>query len=163
MKLNFFETHDRLTEFKKQSDTISECIKNLIENRPFGETPFYVFSHCRTDDDGYTKRLIWQPRLTKPKAQTNSMLFKVYPGTDTVKIIWMIPVREMWDQYSKDLMTESKTTYDFIQDFQFNRKELEKKEPDDLTDSQIEHIYRNLSQQARKAKQDSLVAKTSLA
>jgi hypothetical protein len=161
MKLNFLETHDRLLHFKKQSDDISECVKNLVEKKPFGEHNFYIFAHVRTDDDGHTKRLIWQPRLTKPKAQTNSMLFKAYLGTDTVKTVWMIPPREMWSQYSKGMMTESKTVYDFIHDFEYNREILEQNDEDDLSDAQIHAIYLSISQQARKAKQESLAAKTS--
>lgn len=157
MKLNKLETHDRLLQFNKQSDDIGDCVKNLIDKRPFGENPFYIFAHCRTEDDGFTKRLIWQPRLTKPKAQTNSMLFKVTPGSDAVKVIWMIPAREVWGQYKKGLMTESKTVYDYIQDFEHNRKVLEAKEPDDLTDNQINQIYKSLSQQA-KVKQATLAA-----
>lgn len=149
MKLNRLETHDRFAYFTKQGFDIGECCQDLIDKRPFGEHPFYIFAHARTDDNGVTKRLIWQPRLTKPKAQTNSMLFKAYPGTDLVKVIWMIPARELWGQFSKGLMTENKTVHDSIEAFKTNRSALEEKEPDDMTDDQIDHIYKGLSQHAR--------------
>jgi len=150
MKLNRLETHDRYEHFTKQSFSIAECCQDLINKRPFGEHPFYIFAHPRTDDDGVTKRLIWQPRLTKPTPQTNSMLFKVYPGTDIVKVIWMIPDRALWEQYKKGNVTENNTVRDSINDFQHNRKKLEQKEPDDLSDDQIDAIYRNISLSASK-------------
>ncbi len=152
MKLNRLETHDRLQHFTKQSFDISECCQNLINQKPFGNHPFYIFAHTRTDDDGVTKRLIWQPRLTKPKSQTNSMLFKAYPGSDNIKVIWMIPDREMWDQYTKGKITENKTVIESIHNFQFNRKLLDEKEPDDLSDAEIDAIYRELSIEAKRKK-----------
>jgi hypothetical protein len=152
MKINRLETHDRFQHFTKQSFDIGECCQNLIDQRPFGNYPFYIFAHTRTDEDGVTKRLLWQPRLTKPKAQTNSMLFKAYPGTDNVKVIWMIPDKLMWKQYKKGNITENKTVLDSINDFQFNRNELEAKEKDDLDDNQIAKIYVELSQQAKQKK-----------
>lgn len=149
MEIDRLETHDRYEHFTKQSFDIGECCQNLINQRPFGHHPFYIFAHARTDDDGFTKRLIWQPRLTKPKAQTNSMLFKAYPGHDTIKIIWMIPERELWTQYEKGKITASETVMTSIQNFQHNREVLERKEDDDLTDEQIDGVYRNLASQAR--------------
>lgn len=150
MKINPLDAHDRYEHFTKQQFSISDCCQDLINQKPYGDHPFYIFAHSRTDDDGVTKRLIWQPRLTKPKAQTNSMLFKAYPGTDIIKVLWMIPVREMWDQYQKGKMTQNKTVCDSIHDFQFNRKKLEEREEDDLSDEKINQIYREISVNASK-------------
>lgn len=161
MKINPLDAHDRLQHFTKQSFDIAECCQDLIDKRPFGDHAFYVFAHTRTDDDGVTKRLIWQPRLTKPKAQTNSMLFKVYPGTDHIKVIWMIPAREMWPQFCKGQLTENKTVVDSINDFTCNRQRLEQKEEDDLTDFQIDAIYKEISKNARIAKSNELKEKPS--
>lgn len=152
MKLNRLETHDRYEYFTKQGFDIGECCQNLINQRPFGEHPFYIFAHARTDDDGFTKRLIWQPRLTKPKAQTNSMLFKAYPGTDVVKVLWMIPQRELWDQFTKGKMLENKTVVDSIYNYLYKREEMEQKEDDDLNDHQIDDIYRQLALSAKPYK-----------
>jgi hypothetical protein len=69
MKLDRLDVHDRYEHFTKQDFDIGECCQDLINKRPFGDYPFYIFAHTRTDDDGVTKRLIWQPRLTKPKAR----------------------------------------------------------------------------------------------
>ncbi len=153
MIINRLDAHDRFTHLTKQSFDIGECCQDLINKRPFGDHPFYIFAHTRTEEDGATKRLIWQPRLTKPKAQTNSMLFKAYPGSDTVKVIWMIPARELWGQYKKGLMTENATVSQSIHDFQNNRAKLEEREPDDLSDEAIAMIYEEISRNANAKRQ----------
>lgn len=145
MKVNLLDAHDRLAHLSKQDFDIGQCCQDLINKRPFGSHAFYIFAHARTDDDGVTKRIIWQPRLTKPKAAANSMLFKAYPGTDVVKIIWMIPAKEMWAQYQKGKLTEHETACISIHDFIHNREKLEAKEDDDLNDDQIAKIYTEIS------------------
>lgn len=152
MKINRLETHDRLEHFTKQSFDIGQCCQNLIDQKPFGMHAFYIFAHTRTDDDGVTKRLIWQPRLTKPKSQENSMLFKAYPGSDNIKVIWMIPARELWNQYTKGLMLQNETVQNSISLYRTARHVLDLPEPDDLPDWRIDAIYRELSQQARHKK-----------
>ncbi len=107
-----------------------------------------------------SKTIVWQPRLTKPKAQTNSMLFKAYPGTDIIKVIWMIPDRALWGQYAQGLVTANKTVQDSIEDFQHDRQKLEKKEDDDLNDEQIDAIYMNIARAAKAKKHASTVEKT---
>jgi hypothetical protein len=141
MKLNRLETHDRFQFFTKQNFSISECCEDMIKQRPFGDYPFYIFAHPRTDDDGVTKRMIWQPRLTKPAAQENSMLFRAYPGSDKIKIIWMIPERHLWNQYKKGNVTENNTIGQSIDDFKNNRRKLEAPEDDDLDEETIRDIY----------------------
>lgn len=148
MKVDVLDAHDRYAQFTKKSFDIGECCQDLSNRRPFGNYPFYAFVHTRTEDDGVTKRVIWQPRLTKPKAQTNSMLFKLYPGTDLVKVIWMIPPREMWAEYEKGKVAESEAVWTSIQSFQYARAKLEANENDDLDDETIDRIYRELSQEA---------------
>lgn len=176
MKLNVNETHDRLLEFNKQADYISEGCQDCIKNRPpeFGNYPFYIFAHKREIEkderiglfnqdlqnslinlshrrqytsmkDVPSSRLIWSPRMTKPKAQTNSMLFKYNPQEDLIKIIWMIPAKELWSQYKKGNMTENKIVIESIYDFQNNLDKLESKEDDDLEESQVDRIYRQIS------------------
>ena len=152
MKINILDAHDRYQHFTKQSFDIGECCEDLVKKRPFGSHPFYIFAHARTDEDGVSKRLIWQPRLTKPKAQTNSMLFKAYPGSDMIKIIWMIPERAMWDQYKKGQMMENETVCISIDNFQNNREKLEAKEEDDLSDDEIDKIYTNICVEAGRPK-----------
>lgn len=154
MKLDRLDAHDRYQHLTKQSFDIGECCQDLIDQRPFGDHPFYIFAHSRTEPDGATKRLIWQPRLTKPKAQTNSMLFKAYPGSDVLKVIWMIPDRALWGQYDKHLLTANKTVSDSIHDFEWNRKKLEEREEDDMTDEQVDAVYKEVSFNARTKKRE---------
>lgn len=160
MKIDRLDAHDRYKDFISKDFQIGECCQNLIDQRPFGEHPFYIFAHPRTDEDGITKRLIWQPRLTRPKAQTNSMLFKAYPGKDIVKIIWMIPDRSLWKNYKKEQMIEENLIANSIHDFQFNREKLDTLEDDDLNDAQIHQIYCEISKQAKinKAKQERKIS-----
>lgn len=145
MKIDIHDAHDRLKHLTKQSFSIADCCQDLISQRPFGDYPFYIFAHARTEENGATKRLIWQPRLTKPKAQTNSMLFKAYPGTDIIKVIWMIPARELWGQYEPGKLTENKTVAESVYDFVNHREKLEASEDDDLSDDKIDAIYRDIS------------------
>jgi hypothetical protein len=156
--LNRLETHDRLLEFGKQADYISQGCSDCIANRPeaFGNRPFYIFAHCRTSDDGYTKRLVWSPRLTKPKAQTNSMLFKCFPP-EAIKIIWMIPTREMWDSYNLTNMTQSLEVLESIRRFEYDREKLEAPDHDDLSEDQVSQIYAEIS---RNVQYDKLMKYT---
>jgi hypothetical protein len=179
MKLNRLETHDRYKHFTGQDFDIGACCQNLIDQRPFGQHPFYIFTHARTidlderiaifnldlqrslTDPTYIrlyhrlenvpeKKVIWQPRLTRPTPQTNSYLFKAYPGSDVVKVIWMIPDRAMWSQYEKGKVTANETIMQSINDFENNRELLARKEPDDLQDWEIDSIYRELSIEAKR-------------
>ncbi len=166
MKVNILDAHDRLEEVQKQRDVIGEYCQQIIDAMPFGNYPFYIFAHKReigVDErfsafmqGGYssleevpTHRLIWQPRLTKPKVQTNSMLFKGYPMSDEIKVIWMLPSRELWDQYKKGNLTENKTVIESIYDAENNRERLEAKEPDDLSDEAVEKIYEQIGKEDR--------------
>jgi hypothetical protein len=179
MLINRLDAHDRLEHLSDQSVDISKSCQDLINKKPFGNYPFYIFAHKReieaderismynqdltaslTDmshkrrwmslKDVPTARLIWQPRLTKPKAQTNSMLFKGYPGTDNIKVIWIIPPRELWAQYTKDKLTENKVVCESVHDFEHNRAKLEAPDDDDLNDEQIDAVYRELQRDAKR-------------
>lgn len=169
MKINRLDAHDRFTHLTNQSMDIGKTCQQMINSRPFGDHPFYIFAHKRQlgmDErmaifmegkhqdlaDVPTDRLIWQPRLTKPNAQENSMLFKGYPGTDVIKVIWMIPDKAMWKQYKKGNLTQNKTVVESIYDFQNNPKKLEAKEDDDLSDEAIDVIYAEICRSAKKPK-----------
>lgn len=152
MKLNRLETHDRYQHFTKQDFDIGECCNEVIKNRPpeFGNRPFYIFAHTRTDDDGVTQRLIWQPRLTRPKAQANSMLFKAYPPGDTLKVVWLIPKAELWGQFAKGLVCENRTVSESIENFKNNKHILERPDPEDLNDEAAWAIYQEIARNAKR-------------
>lgn len=172
MKVDRLDAHDRFTFMKaqKHSQTIGECCQSLIDQKPFGDHPFYIFAHKReigvderfnlfvdwltqgkakTIEDVPTHRLIWQPRLTKPKAQTNSMLFKAYPGGDLIKVIWILPEREMWETYKKGNMTEHEVVIESIHEFETNRDAMEAREADDLSEEAVTRIYEQISKNAK--------------
>lgn len=158
MKVDRLEAHDRYQHFTKQSFDIGECCADVIKNRPqeFGNRPFYIFAHTRTDDDGVTQRLIWQPRLTKPQAQTNSMLFKAYPPGDTLKVIWILPKPELWSQYIQGLICENKAVSESINAFKINKADLEAPEHDDCTEEQAKAIYTEIARNAAAKKKAPL-------
>ncbi len=141
MKLDRLETHDRLEHFKKdQNDAIVQGLNTCLKQNPLSialqeRSPYiYIFAHPRTREDG-VKCMYWQPRLSKPTAQTNSYLFRVKSFTDECEIMWMIPPSEMWTQYEKGKVTESDISCWSIDQFKNNRKKLEEREPDDLPDT----------------------------
>lgn len=156
IKINPLDAHDRLKHLKASNPSIEECCVDLINQAPYGNRPFYIFVHARTEDNGIDTRLIWQPRLTKPKAQTNSMLFKGYPGNDKIDVIWIIPKRELWAQYQRGKLTESETIHKSIDAFLYDRARLEAPDESDPGDEEVDGIYQQL---AIEAKRNKLMAK----
>jgi len=148
MKIERLETHDRLLHFVKNQEQnvfegVNECLtKNelALQLQQYAHY-IYIFAHPRTADDGFTKRMLWQPRLTKPSAQTNSYLFRVKSNSDICEICWLLPPREMWSQYTKGKVCESNWTAWSIDMFKHHRGELEKPFQDDLTDDDAKRIY----------------------
>lgn len=163
MKVNRLETHDRYQHLMQdQSKVIAEgaeeCLKrNSMSLAIQSRAPYvYLFAHPRTHEDGVTKRLIWQARLTKPKAQTNSYLFRAKSNTDIIEVCWLIPPREMWDQYIKGNVTASDDVMWSIEQFRHNRAELEAPFPDDVSEIRFRQIMMDiglqLEQEARMKK-----------
>lgn len=151
-KLDLLETHDRLLSFKKFDFDIDACIQDIIDKRPFGDYNFYIFAHTRTEDN--YKRLIWQPRLTKPKAEPNSLLFKVYPKKNLIKRIWQIPNPEFFYLFQPGYMLHDEFIYDSILKYLYQKSRLEAKEEDDLQDEEMKHIYEDLKNIALKRKRE---------
>jgi len=166
MKIDRLETHDRFQHLKRQDFDIGKTCQDIIDQKPFGSHAFYIFAHKRelawdekislmntgmfkTPEEVPTHRLIWQPRLTKPMPQENSMLFKAYPGSDNVKVIWIIPQRELWEQFEKGKMTEDEIIWTSIDTFKKDPRKLGEPEQDDLPDAAIEEIYRDISQKKK--------------
>mgnify|MGYP001568648486 CR=1 FL=1 len=169
MKVDRLETHDRYKHFiQDQQHTIwkgaDDCLKINSDSLKIQEKCHYVylFAQPRTAEDGYKKRLLWQPRLLKPKAQTNSYLFRAQSNTDIIEICWLIPPREMWNQYDKGKVCESNWTSWSIWQFQNNRAELEKPFADDVTDEQAKNIFKKILQEGIEAKQAALAVSSSV-
>lgn len=149
MKLNPLDAHDRYTYLTQQNFDIGECCQDLVNKRPFGDIPFYAYVHFRTEDNSSDVRAIWQPRLTKPKVGSNTMLFKLYPGSDIVKVIWMIPKPELWKSFERGKMTQNQTIAESIHKFRTDPDSLMQKEDDDLSDEQIDKVYAALAMDAQ--------------
>lgn len=168
MKINRIDAHDRLLSFQKQWETISQGVLDCIRNVPTSVTfPFYIFAHPRTiqHDEQIsliisglvkpsktpTTRMIYIPRITKPKAETNSYLFMSYgKHTDLIKTIWLLPPRETWDQYKKGNVTENQDVINSIENFKHARKKLEENEPDGPTLQNQEDFKRIIACEAHK-------------
>jgi hypothetical protein len=147
MKINRLEAHDRLLYFHKdQSANIfkgaEDCLKKNPDSLFFqSRSPYiYLFAHPRTADDCVTKRMLWQPRLWKPKAQTNSYLFRAQSNTDLIQICWMLPPKEMWKQYKKGNVTENENVIWSIDQYLHQRDKLEADEPGDVSDERGRQI-----------------------
>lgn len=148
MKLNAFDAHDRLQHLiKTQSETISKGAEDCLKKNPDSlimqkYSPYiYIFAHPRKHENGKDTRLIWQPRMSMPKAQTNSYLFRVQTGSDAFQICWQIPPREQWQSYRMGNVTENKTVLWSIAQFENNREALERPHPDDRPDHIQEIAY----------------------
>lgn len=151
LTLNHLETHDRFLDFtQKHNDYISKGCQDCIDNRPeeFGNQCFYIFAHARTDDDGVTKRLIWSPRLTKPQAQSNSMLFKWY-HPDIIHIKWVIPAEELFSQFSPEKMTHNPTIWSSIVEFMKDQKRMSQREEDDASEEMVKIIYTSIAHNSK--------------
>jgi hypothetical protein len=151
MKINRLETHDRLQHLKKDqslniSQGASDCLlKNELSLALQEKSPYiYIFAHPRATDDGRNKRMLWQPRLSKPEAQTNSYLFRAQSKTDILEIIWILPPEEQWEQYKKGNVTEHEDVRVSIHNYLHYKKEMEKPHPDDLSDAVMKEIYRRV-------------------
>lgn len=148
MKLNRLEAHDRLLHLKKdQALNIAQGAEDCLKKNPLSialqqYSPYvYIFAHPRTADDGINKRMLWQPRLQKPKAQTNSYLFRAISKTDTIETCWLLPPKEMWLQYQMGNVTESELVLWSIDQFTKNKERLEAPFTDDLSEEQAKNIY----------------------
>jgi len=160
MKLNVFETHDRLLHFKKDQEAnifhgAEDCLKKNEDSLFYQDrSPYvYIFAHPRTADDGVNKRMLWQARLLKPSAQTNSYLFRADSHSDIIETIWLIPPKETWTQYSTGKVTENEIAIWSIDQYINNRQYLEKQHPEDLSEEKAKQILRELIQFKRMKKQ----------
>lgn len=154
MKLNVFETHDRLQHLiKHQSQNIFLGAEQCLKENPLSlaiqeKCPYiYIWAHPRSDDFGINKRMIWQPRLSIPKAQTNSYLFRAVSFSDIIEIVWMLPPREQWSNYSKGQVNENEIVEGCINMFKTNRKEMEKPHPEDFSEDKCKIIMKKIIQE----------------
>lgn len=148
MKLNILEAHDRHKHLiKEQAINISQGVDDCLKKNTFSlalqtYSPYiYIFAHPRTLEDGSTKVMYYQPRLTKPEAQTNSYLFRFKSHSDVGEVCWLLPNGEIWGQHKKGNITESELVQWSIAQFKTNKACLEAPDPEDLPEDRIRAIY----------------------
>jgi hypothetical protein len=101
--------------------------------------------------------MLWQPRLSKPHAQTNSYLFRAISKTDIIEVCWIIPPIEQWNQYTKGNVTESDIVRWSIDLYKTNRKLLEDPHPEDMPEEKGKEIYRAfLAEKAGESKYERI-------
>lgn len=151
MKLNRLETHDRLVHFKKDQEAnifqgAEDCLKrNELSLAIQEKAPYvYMFAHPRTADDGVTKVMYWDPRLSIPSCDTNSYLFRAISKTDIIEVVWMIPERHNWTNYAPGMIHADQMIYGFIQLFKNNRQKLTEPHPEDLPEEMARMIMKSI-------------------
>jgi len=148
VKISRLETHDRLLHLKKDQEAnifqgAEDCLKKNTDSLTMQmHSPYvYLFAHPRTAEDGINKRMLWQPRLTKPTPQTNSYLFRAESHTDIIEICWLLPPEELWSQYITGNVTENEYVLWSIDQYSNHREKLAAPHPEDLPDNKIKYIY----------------------
>jgi len=156
MKINRLETHDRLQHFvKDQTLNIFQGAEDCLKKNPLSlaiqeKSPYvYLFAHPRTADDGLNKVMYWQPRLSIPEPQDNSYLFRAISKSDLIEVCWMIPPREMWNQYKRGNVTEHQLVLLSIDKFIHNKKSLCEPHPDDLPELQTRFMLKQVVDEHR--------------
>ena len=152
MKVNRLEAHDRLLHFKEeQAINIFQGAEDCLKRNPLSlalqeRSPYvYLFAHPRTAEDGVTKVMYWQPRLTKPEVQDNSYLFRALSHSDVVETIWFLPPKEMWKQFEKGNMLEADHISISIWNYKNRKIELQRPHELDLSEEHIRDIYRKIN------------------
>lgn len=166
MKINRLETHDRYLLYQKQQESIGQGVQDCINNVPESVTcPFYVYGHSRNvayDEKvgilmaGYERspdeRLIWMPVVTKPRPTPNSYLFLCRRNSDVIKIIWMLPKQELWDQYAPGQMCFNENIWISIQNYKYDKNAMSQPDQDGPTANDIEDFRRIIGHEAHKKK-----------
>lgn len=140
MKVNLLETDDRFLHFKRQDFGTGAEAKKIMDAKPFGDNPYYIFVHTRQTDTTLNHRVIWQPRLLKPVPQLNSMLFRVPVGADAFEVIWVIPPVEIWREFDKGNIHANDVVQKSIYMFQKKFFELSQPFPDDLNGEEAQNV-----------------------
>lgn len=140
MKVNLLEADDRFLHFKKQDFGTNDQAKKILDAKPFGDNPYYIFVHTRQTDKTLDHRVIWQPRILKPIPQLNSMLFRVPRGATAFEVIWIIPPVEIWSEFDKGQINKNEVIQRSIYLFSKRLLELSQGHPDDLSGEEAQNV-----------------------
>jgi len=160
MKIHRLETHDRLLHLKKdQSINIFKGAEDCLKKNPLSlaiqeKCPYvYLFAHPRTCEDGVTKAMYWQPRISRPKPETNSYCFRAKSKTDQVTVCWLLPPREMWSEYICGRVTQDDMTVWSINQFRFHFNQLAQPDPEDLSEERGNQVLSQILMEHKQAKE----------
>ena len=133
------------TQFWRENSEQGYCemVQQIIESRPFGKHPFYIYQFVkRVDDATGIKKMYHHPRLTKPDPIPGTTLLRADPSNpEEVTIIWTLPDEESFNLYQSGKMFADPFVYESIQKYLHNPRELMRREKGDLTDEEIKEIY----------------------
>lgn len=174
MKVDKFETHDRLLQYKKQTDTMGDAVEECIRNVPDSITsPFYVYGHSKTVgfdekinilslgyDQAPDSRLIWMPTITKPKAAPNTYLFLCRKNSDVIEIIWMLPKFEIWQEYGPGKMMHNENIWISINSYLYHRDQLNEPDKEGPNERDVENWRRIYGEEALRRKNEKSMLET---
>lgn len=140
MKVNLLETDDRFLHFRNQDFGADAQAKKIVDAKPFGDNPYYIFVHTRQTDTTLDHRVIWQPRMLKPVPQLNSMLFRVPRNSTAYEVIWVIPPVEIWPEFDRGMIHANDVVQTSIYLFTKRFHDLSMPFPDDLTGEEAQNV-----------------------
>ncbi len=149
MKVNKLEAHDRKEHLvKDQALNIAEGASNAMKTDLSiayqDKSPYiYLFAFPKTNAQG-NKVMYWQPRLSKPEAQDNSYLFRAISKTDELEVIWLLPPEHQWPSHAPGQVNHNDIAWWSINQFQFNKAELEKPDKDDMNEEKQKVILKSI-------------------
>jgi hypothetical protein len=168
-KTSKLEAHDRYEYLiKDQSEAVQKGAEDCLRKNSLAlayqskSSYIYIFGHARSHDDGYTKRLLWQPRLTKPLAEPNSYLFRAMSNSDVMEVCWVLPPYETWAQFKKKNVVDSDIVQWSINMYLNDKKELEKPFADDLSDERCKEILFSIAKEMDETKRASSAVLTTI-
>ena len=156
---NFYLNKNQIREntdfwVQNSSDDWSRCIRDLITSRPFGDRKFYIFTIVkRVDDAAGIKKMIHQPRLTRPEPLHGTTLLKVDPDNpDEVLVVWTLPDEENISLYKFGKLFADEFVHSCIEKYLKRPKELMEPDPEDPNEEQMRQIYKEKLQDLRWSK-----------
>lgn len=164
MKISTLDAHDRYQHvIKDQWEAISKGAEDCLLRNPYSlalqeKSPYiYMWAHARKTDDVRNERILWQARLSRPKPETNSFLFRALSKTDQIEVCWIIPKQEMWGQFEKGFVAESNLCAWSIDQYQNHYESLARPHPDDLPEEKgkkiLEVVLNEHKQELRRKKE----------
>lgn len=120
-------------------------IQKIIWSDPFDGRKFYIHQVVKNmNSQQGLKKMIHHARLTKPEPTPGSTLLRADPrDPETVTILWTLPEEEAFGLFQQGKACADPFVYECIQKYLHDSKALMCKEEGDISDREIQEIYRN--------------------